>query len=245
MKYYFKKNINNLVDHPNKHVICSICNSKFSSFGDFGLINRKNAQCYSCGSLERHRLIWKYINEKTNLFKNNEKIKLLHFAPEKCFFNVFVKNQSIDYFPCDIMPEKYSNDKNIKIIKADITNLPFDVNFFDFILCSHVLEHVVDDKKAMSELYRVLKVGKMGIFQVPIDYNREVTYEDYSITDPGDREKAFGQSDHVRYYGQDYKVRLKNAGFNVLVDDYINLFTTEELFKFGLLPSQLIYVCIK
>ena len=180
------------------NVECTICNSKFKEFGTFGLVPRKNARCHKCGSLERHRLLWKYFIEKTDLFKANKKIRLLHFAPEKVFYDFFSTNQNIEYYPCDLSPEIYAYEGNVKIKKVDITGIPFEENYFDVIICSHVLEHIPDDTLAMSGLYRVLKKEGWAILQVPIDYNRETTYEDFSITTPEGREKAFGQNDHVR-----------------------------------------------
>jgi len=184
--------------YQGENVVCPICNSKFKEFGTFGLVPRKNVKCHKCGSLERHRLLWKYFNERTDLFKANKKIRLLHFAPEKIFYDIFSTNQNIEYFPCDLLPERYAYEGNVKVKKADITNIPFEENYFDVIICSHVLEHIPDDALAMSELYRVLKKEGWAILQVPIDYNRETTFEDFSITTPKGREKAFGQNDHVR-----------------------------------------------
>jgi hypothetical protein len=108
-----------------------------------------------------------------------------------------------------------------------------------------VLEHIPDDILAMRELYRVMKKGGWGIFQVPIRQTLEKTYEDFSITDPKEREKAFGQNDHVRWYGQDYKDRLKRVGFNVTEDDYVKKFSPNEIFQFGLKPTELIKYCVK
>ncbi len=228
-----------------ENVICPICKSKFKFFAPFGLIKRENARCLNCGSLERHRLLWIYLNEKTKLFDNEIKIRLLHFAPEKAFYDIFSENKSIEYIPCDLFPEHYNYNGKVNINKIDITDIPFEDNYFDVILCNHVLEHIPDDIKAMSELYRVMKKGSWGIFQVPIGYKREKTYEDFSITTAEDREKAFGQNDHVRWYGQDYKNRLINVGFKVIEDDYIKKFSSEELFRFGLSPSEHIYYCEK
>lgn len=97
----------------------------------------------------------------------------------------------------------------------------------------------------MSELYRVMKKGGSGIFQVPIDYNRDETFEDFSITSPKEREKAFGQHDHVRLYGKDYKTRLENAGFRVTEDDFVKGFSTSEQTRYGIRDSELIYYCEK
>lgn len=223
-------------------VICNICNSNFREFGVRGVNKRNNARCHNCGSLERHRLVWKYINDKKLL---NKSLSILHFAPEKVFYDIFSMASGINYFPCDLMPDKYNHNGKTQIIKADITNIPFDSNQFDFILCNHVLEHIPDDNLAMSELFRVLKKGGKGIFQVPIDNNRENTYEDFSITSPEGRLKAFGQHDHVRWYGRDYKNKLEKVGFEVLVDDFVTTFSKAEQFKFGFRNSEMIYFCKK
>lgn len=224
-------------------VECLICKSQYKVFAPMGLKPRENALCLNCGSLERHRLLWKYFYEKTDLFENTN-IKLLHFAPERVFYNVFSNRDNLDYYPVDLFPELYDNWGKIKIKKTDITIIPFENNYFDVILCNHVLEHIPNDKLAMTELYRVLnKERGWGIFQVPINYDRAKTYEDFTITDPNEREKAFGQRDHVRKYGCDYKDRLASVGFKVHEDDYINTLSDDEIFKFGLMKGELIYKC--
>lgn len=227
-------------------VVCPICKATYSLFGHYGLEQRENARCHNCGSLERDRLIFLFLKEKLAFFKNNSsKIRVLHFAPEKPFYQLFTNLNQIDYTPCDLFPEIYPYKGETRITKVDITQIPFEDNSFDFILCNHVLEHVIDDRKAMKELVRVLNKNGNGIFQVPIDYQRETTYEDFSITTPKEREKAFGQDDHVRWYGKDYVLRLQDAGFKVNEDDFITNFSKEELFKYGLTPKELIYHCKK
>lgn len=226
-------------------VYCPICKSHFNKFGPFGVIERENAKCHKCGSLERHRLLWKYLNEKVDLFNTDSKIKLLHFAPERSFYNIFSKTRNIDYFPCDLSPELYPFNGSVKVLKVDITNIPFNDNYFDVIICNHVLEHISDDKKAMLELYRVMKKNAWGIFQVPIDYGRVLTYENINLSTPAERKKAFGQEDHLRIYGQDYTERLKSVGFKVIEDDYVKRFSKSELSRLGLISSELIYYCEK
>ena len=127
----------------------------------------------------------------------------------------------------------------------DICDLPIKDNTYDFILCNHVLEHVLDDKKAMSELYRVLKKGGTGIFQVPIDMNRKKTFQDDSITDKLERNKIFGQYDHVRVYGKDYFNKLENTGFKVQQIDYSKEFSNEEILKYSIIKGEVIPVCTK
>jgi SAM-dependent methyltransferase len=231
--------------HKGDNVECPVCNSTFSSFASFGNLKRSNARCYKCGALERHRLLYKYLTSKTDLFEKSKRIKLLHFAPEKAFYTIFSQQPTFDYYPCDLSPEYYMYDSKSKVKKVDITQIPFEDNSFDVILCNHVLEHVLNDRQAMGELYRVMKKGGWGIFQVPIDQNRENTYEDFSITTKEERLKAFGQADHVRWYGLDFKDILSSVGFNVIEDEFIKTFTNTERFRFGFMENELIYLCKK
>lgn len=127
----------------------------------------------------------------------------------------------------------------------DITRIQFEDNTFDVILCSHVLEHVLDDQTAMSELFRVLKPGGWAILQSPIDFKRDKTFEDPDIVLPDDREKAFGLPDHVRIYGRDYEDRLKNVGFSVKMDDYVRTLGIDMVKKYGLPEDEEICFCVK
>ena len=207
---------------------------KFLSYGYNKL--RKNALSPSTLSLERHRLLWLYLINETVLFER--KVKLLHFAPEQAFYTRFKKLNNIQYDSIDI-------NSPLAKIKADICDLPIKDNTYDFILCNHVLEHVLDDNKAMSELYRVLKKGGTGIFQVPIDMNKKKTFQDDSITDKLERNKIFGQYDHVRVYGKDYFNKLKNTGFKVKQIDYSKEFSDEEILKYSIIKGEIIPVCTK
>ena len=130
-------------------------------------------------------------------------------------------------------------------IKADICNLPFSDNSFDYILCNHVLEHIYDDEKAMKEIYRVLNKNGIAILQVPIDINSDLTHEGRDINDKEVRNKLFGQYDHLRIYGLDYFKKLKKVGFNVKNIDYLSKLNKEEVEKFSLINSGTIPVCIK
>jgi hypothetical protein len=234
-----------LKEYEGANVFCPLCNSSFREFMPFGFPLRKNACCPRCASLERHRLLWMYFKEKTTLFRENQNVKLLHFAPEETFFNVFSKNRNIEYIPCDIDPLSYRYKGGMNVKKVDISDIPFEDETFDVVLCNHVLEHIPDDSHAMSELHHVMKKGAWAILQVPIDLNRKVTYEDFSIKTPKGREEAFGQHDHVRIYGQDYVDRLKKAGFRVIEDDFVTTFSLENQYWYGLLNSELIYFCRK
>jgi len=234
-----------LYKYQGKGVICPVCSKEFKIFEPFGSPRRRNSKCPYCKSLERQRLLWKYLNEKTDYNLSGEKRNLLHFAPEIYFYQKFSRNERIVYFPVDLFPELYNYEGQTKVKKADIINLPFEDNYFDIILCSHVLEHVIDDAKAMSELFRVLKPGGWGIFQVPINYKEQVTYEDFSITSEAERTIHFGQHDHVRFYGKDFSIRLSKVGFKVKEDNYIQSMTPQEQFKFGLDKNEIVYFCSK
>ena len=177
--------------------------SSFRKFLPYGYNNvRENALSPSTYSLERHRLLWLYLKNETEFFNKN--IKVLHFAPEAAFLEKFKKLNNISYNTIDL-------NSPLADIKADICDLPFEDESYDFILCNHVLEHIIDDTKAMQELYRVLKKDGIGIFQVPLNMSSKKTFEDFSITGPKERNKAFGQYDHVRLYGMDFFERLENA----------------------------------
>ncbi len=197
---------------------------------------RENVLSPSSLSLERHRLLWLYLKNETGLF--TEKIKLLHFAPEQAFYKRFKKMENLEYTTTDL-------NSPLADVKADICNLPFEDNSFDFLLCNHVLEHIPDDTKAMQELYRVLSPGGTAILQIPQDLSRAVTFEDNSITSKKERAKIFGQYDHVRVYGRDYFDKLRSIGFKVEEIDYTNKLTSAEIDKFRVAKGEIIPVCTK
>ncbi len=192
---------------------------------------RENVLSPSTLSLERHRLLWLYLKNETDLFTKSQ--KLLHFAPEQAFYKRFKRLQHIEYTTTDL-------NSPLAEVKADICELPFADNSFDVILCNHVLEHIPNDTKAMQELYRVLKPGGWGVFQIPQDLNRDKTFEDNSITDKKERAKIFGQYDHVRVYGRDYFDKLRSIGFNVNEVDYTNKLSVEEVEKYRLAKGEII-----
>lgn len=167
---------------------------------------RPNARCPVCRSLDRERLVYLYLLNKTKIFQ--EHLKLLHLAPEKNLSTILKNHSNIDYLTADL-------NSNKVMVKMDITQIDYPDNSFDAVICNHVLEHVIDDKKAIRELFRVLRPGGWGILQVPISLNLNKTYEDVSVTSPSEREKIFGQSDHVRMYAIDYLDRLRESGFEV------------------------------
>ena len=197
---------------------------------------RENALSPGTLSLERHRQMWLYLQNETDFFTKNHKV--LHIAPEQEFLRRFKKMKNLDYTSADL----YSP---IVDVKADILDLPFENESFDIVFCNHVLEHIEDDQKAMSELYRVMKKEGWGIFQVPMKNSLEKTYEDFSIKNPQERQKHFGQYDHVRWYGMDYFDRLKKAGFEVDINFYSKKFSKEEILRFGLMENEILPVVSK
>lgn len=198
---------------------CPVCDKNFRNFKTFGLNLRPNAQCPGCGSLERHRLLLIAL-QKLSLLSNQRRKNLLHIAPEPCL--ALKLKQTFEYTSVDL-------DGARAMMQMDIMNLQFPDAHFDGIICNHVLEHVSDDRKALSELYRVLKPKGWASIQVPID--RDTTDEDHSVVDPSERERRFGQHDHVRSYGLDFQQRLEDVGFSVVVFPKEKLLNKEMLNK--------------
>lgn len=199
---------------------------------------RENALSPSTLSLERHRLMWLFLNDETNFFTSTKKLKVLHIAPEQCFLDIFRNQKNLAYITSDL-------ESPIADVKADICNLPFKDNEFDVVFCNHVLEHIPEDHKAMQELYRVLKKGGFGVFQIPQDLNRASTFEDNSITDKKQRAEIFGQYDHVRVYGRDYFNKLRAVGFRVDEVDYTKKIAPEKLERFCIMKEEILPVCYK
>lgn len=199
---------------------------------------RPNALSPSTLSLERHRLMWLYLREETDFFTKDSQQNVLHIAPEQCFYKRFRKQRNLEYITSDL-------DSPLADVRADICNLPFEDNEFDVIFCNHVLEHIPDDEKAIAELYRVMKPGGWGIFQVPQDINRKETFEDDSITNKEERTRIFGQYDHVRVYGLDYFDRLREAGFTVKEIDYTKKIAPDLLERYALQEGEILPVVFK
>lgn len=225
---------------------CPICDSHLRCFlpvtfpaflKDSPFMTRQNAKCPVCGSIERYRLIYLYIKQKTNLFGPPRK-KMLHTAPELILTEKFAACRYIDYLSSDIDPEQIG-----AMVKIDLTDIAFSADTFDVILSSHVLEHIENDRKALSELYRVLKSGGWAIIQVPII--AEKTFTIPSAQTEEERFRSYGKEDHVRGYGKDYIQLLESVGFKVKVDDFIKSFSPEEIEYLGLIPDEEIYFCMK
>lgn len=228
MKVFAQMNMGNSVQ-------CPVCEHSYSKFLPYGRIARPNALCPNCLALERHRLMWLFLREKTDFFTAN--LRVLHIAPEHCFIERFEALPNLDYITADI-------ESPLAKVKMDVHDIPFTDNSFDVVFCNHVLEHVTDDLKACSEFNRVLKPTGWGILQSPV-YNLEKTLEDNSITDASERERIFGQRDHVRKYGKDYASRLRNSGIKIEENNFVKELEPALVSKFALPINETIFVCRK
>ena len=211
---------------------CTVCGFNSRMFLPFGDTKRESAMCQNCRSLERHRALITFLRIKTNFFKSQKKV--LHFAPEDCFINLFKKQHKNKYLTADLYAPA--------MLKMDITNIEFPDNSFNIIICNHVLEHIPNDIKAMNEIWRVLKNNGWAVLNVPTS-GKENTWEDEKIISKSDRLKFFGHEEHVRYYGKDYKDRLSSIGFDVEVvfpGDFLN---SDEIKKQSIIENDPIYFC--
>lgn len=222
--------------HPNvdMYMYCPCCERAFPSFLPFAIPSAFNILCPQCNSLPRHRMLWMYLMEKKKIQALGN-IKILHFAPEGVLQNFFASLPNVTYVTADFYMDNVTH-------KMDITDIKFEDNSFDVIVCIHVLEHIVDDNKAMEELFRVLKPGGWALLQSPMRLSLERTYEDSSIVSEEERFKHFGQHDHVRIYGKDYGERLERAGFKLTIEEYCRKMPDEMLRRFGLNKDEDIYI---
>jgi len=214
---------------------CPVCENHVRKFLPFGDPPRSQARCPICKSLERHRLDWLFFARKTDLFDGKPK-NMLHAAPEACLETRFRRIKNLDYLTADLNNPRAT-------VKMDITSIDYPDNTFSVIYCSHVLEHVPDDHKAIAELYRVLKPDGWAVLQVPI--TSEITYEDPAITEPEERKKYFGQWDHVRRCGPDYIERMRSAGFFAECLYATDVLEELNCIKMGIHKEQPIFFCRK
>ena len=208
-------------------VFCNVCERNLSHFiyhdtGDY--------ICPACGSLGRHRRLWFVLQDAA---KPVNEAFILHFSPSK-IIQKKLKALHPNYTTTDY-------DGKLKVDKAhDITNIDAAYHSFDLIICYHVLEHIIEDSKAISELYRILRVGGMLMVQTP--FKEGEIYEDFTIQSSEGRKKYFGQEDHVRIYSiQGLRNRLEDHGF--LVEE---LFFEEKKGNYmGLKLKESILLCRK
>lgn len=221
-----------IVDRGAEHY-CPVCESGVRRFHPFGEPARPYALCPICGSLERHRLDWIVMTQRTSLLDDES---LLHVAPEPCLSRRFEAMTGLEYTTVDI-------DGSRAMIAMDITDIDFPEDTFSAIYCSHVLEHIPNDHDAIAELYRVLRPGGWALLQVPVAAGS--TFEDPSIMDPEERRKQFGQRSHVRRCGPDYVNRFMAAGFRAESLQAADLLTEADCIRLGIQPARWIFLCTK
>lgn len=213
---------------------CPVCGHRYRRFLPFGLNGRRNARCPGCGSLERHRFMWLHLRDRHRLLQR--RLRLLHIAPEHCIRDALAANPALKYVSVDMFDPAADR-------AADMTALPFRDGSFDFAICSHVLEHIEDDRAAMAELFRVLAQGARAVVMVPIEMKRAETYEDESIDNAAGRNAAFGHPYHVRICGADYPDRLRRAGF--IVNLIYSRSMTPHMRRFWRINKTVLFDCRK
>lgn len=202
-------------------------------------INIEAYECPVCSCSDRDRLYYLYIQKVLQTVDKSRKLQLLEIAPAPQLRAILQKSEQLDYRCGDLFMEGVDD-------KVDITNMNnYADESFDCFICSHVLEHIEDDKQAMRELYRILKRDGWGIAMVPINLGLDENFEKPDVTDEGERWKYFGQDDHVRMYSkQGFVNRLTDAGFRVEQLDS-NFFGRETFEKYGIHPRSVLYVVKK
>lgn len=237
LSYPFKKVAPLLYKGDN--VECPVCERSFRKFLSYGsdVVHRENVLCPYDLTLERHRLMWLYLKNETNFFTASN-LKVLHIAPEQCFHKRFKEQKNLEYLTADLVSP-------IADMHFDLHDIPLEDNRFDVVFCNHVMEHVNDPIRCMSELFRVMKPGGWAIMQVPQDFKRETTYEDPSITSPEEREKHYWQKDHVRLFGRDYPEWLERAGFKVKAYDKDSKMGPEQIERYRLQKDEILYISTK
>ncbi len=227
------------VIYKGNKVECPVCEKSYSKFLSYGssVAHREGVLCPGDLTLERHRLMWLYLKDHSDFF-TKEDLKVLHIAPEQCFYKKFRAQKNLDYLTGDLVSP-------LADIHFDLHEIPLEDNRFDVVFCNHVMEHVDDPIQCMKELFRVMKVGGWAIMQVPQDFNREETYEDPTITSEEDREKHFWQKDHVRLFGKDYPDYLRKAGFEVEEIVPAKLIGEELVERYRLQKGEVLYIARK
>jgi len=193
---------------PGAGFYCPVCEGWSRTFLPFGLARRRRAACPRCGSLERHRFTWVFLRDVWHIQQLRGRV--LHIAPEPCIRARLASSPWLRLLTAD----RFDPEADVAL---DVTRLALPSGRFDAVLCSHVLEHVLDDRGAMAEIARVLRPGGRAMLMVPIDMSMAQTYEDPAIDTPQARNRAFGHPFHVRIPGADYPDRIRGAGLDVTV----------------------------
>ena len=220
---------------------CPLCGCQRRKFLPYGYVtSRENALCPNCLSLERHRLLWLWLVRESDIGRGAMALpKMLHIAPEVALMRKFKKMYAST-------PDRYVTadlESPLADMHFDVQQIPLEDESFDAIICNHIMEHVEDDRKALKELYRIMRRGGWGVILSPVELEREKTFEDDTITDRAERTRIFGQYDHRRIYGRDYAARLRETGFEVYDIDYKNELSKAEQELYALPNDHLYIVC--
>lgn len=230
----------------NKH--CIICGNNFESFlprgikaeifSKYHIIGggyRDNCICPCCGSWDRIRWVYYVLQNKIDVTEISGRI--LHFAPEREIKDIIKRNNKIDYYTADIVPGRAMH-------VTDITDIQYRDGTFDYVICNHVMEHIIDEEKAVNEIKRVLKTNGKWIFSFPICKDM-LTYENPEIISPEAKLEAYGQEEHVRLYGKDYKERFEKYGLKLQIFSPEKEFDTIDIKKYGFIKDDVIIVATK
>jgi len=213
---------------------CPVCGSSLRSFVSGGIHHDlEETRCPVCGSEERHRMGWLVVGRVT-AESGREPERVLHIAPAWCLESRFRRRWGDGYMAGSL-------EGGEGRVVADLTDLSFDSGSIDLLYCSHVLEHIVDDISAMREIGRVLAPDGWALVQVPITSDR--TREIPSVADAAERERLYGQSDHVRRYGADFSDRLREAGLAVTTWSPTKILSREEQVRYGIGDDEDVFVC--
>ena len=220
---------------------CPLCGCQRRKFLPYGYVtSRENALCPNCLSLERHRLLWLWLLRESDIGRGAMALpRLLHIAPEVALMRKFKKmyaREAERYVTADL-------ESPLADMHFDVQEIPIEDGAFDCVICNHIMEHVEDDRKALKEIFRILRRGGWGVILSPVELEREKTFEDDTITDREERTRIFGQYDHRRIYGRDYTERLREAGFEVYDIDYKNELSKAEQELYALPADHLYIVC--
>lgn len=222
-------------NNPNEFLAAGTKGEIFKHHHIIGGGYRENCICPCCGTDDRGRWLYHVLQNKLKFFEQSGRI--LHFAPEKVIYYYMKQNEKVDYYTCDI-----NQGKAMHIV--DITDIQFRNDSFDYIISNHVMEHIMDEEKAVSEIKRVLKPNGKWIFSFPICMDMK-TYENEVIVSPEDRLREYGQADHVRLYGYDYKERFEKYGLKLEIYSPETEISKEDILKYGFIKDDVIIIAEK
>jgi len=214
---------------------CPICESRLTAFLACSEPPRPDARCPVCGLVERHRMLWFVLRTHTDLFRRRG-LSILHFAPELPFARAFARLPGVRYVTADIDPEKAME-------RVDIQEMGYADATFDVVLCCHVLEHIPNDRKGIGEIARVLKPGGWAALMVPVLSER--TQEDPGVTDPEERERLYGQHDHLRSYGMDFAERVESCGLSVRAFRPGDVLGEDRMALMSVADKDVVFLCTK